>query len=224
GAYGLIVVGAVSFVLLLYWAGLLRWIRVWMLRALCVVAVAAAAVVMLYTGLLLSSMPSVPAWNTFGIPVLFALSSLSCGLSAVMLSAALSGGQAAFAETLRRLMKCDIATIAAEAVALAAYAFACVGMLTQSDSATAVAGAASAARLLAGDLSLGLWGGFALCGLAVPAVLETAALRSAAIGSALGRAEGASASVMLVVSALVLVGACIMRYCVVQAGMHPSVL
>jgi formate-dependent nitrite reductase membrane component NrfD len=40
---------------------------------------------MLYTGLLLAQMVSVDVWHTWLLPVLFTISSLTCGLAAVML-------------------------------------------------------------------------------------------------------------------------------------------
>jgi formate-dependent nitrite reductase membrane component NrfD len=73
------------FVLLLMLAALcgLRLPR-WLLRSSLCLGSLLACSVMLYAGLLLASMVSIDVWHTWLVPLLFVLSSLSCGLAAVL--------------------------------------------------------------------------------------------------------------------------------------------
>ena len=88
----LIVVGAYAVALLVACVAFLAAVRFAYVpvvpRAAVVVvetaAAASGAVVMLYTGLLLQSAVGVALWRTPLVPVLFALSSLSCGIAVLL--------------------------------------------------------------------------------------------------------------------------------------------
>ena len=64
---------------------------------------------------------------------------------------------------------------------------------------------------MAGEAAWLFWGGFVLAGLAVPFALDVA----------LARLRRPRPVIALVTAACVLAGGLIMRYCVVEAGMHP---
>lgn len=150
------------------WGGRTHGIRV----ALEVAALVAAGVTMVYTGLLLHDVHAVPLWTTLWLPVLFALSSLSCGLAVVLGVAQFTGASQMFGSALAKLAGIDVVVVVLEAIAVACVvlsASAGAGFSGQ----TALAAQDSVARLLTGDFVVLFWGGFVVVGLAVPAVAET---------------------------------------------------
>lgn len=173
-------------------------------RRVAAVGAAAALIAIVYTGVLLSGMPSVPLWTSPALPVLFALSALSCGVAAALTVAA-------FAEpnlerlrpALSKLMCADTALIVLEIVA-AALLF----LHVRSNPAAA----ASLASLASGPLSTQFWIGFVLCGLAIPAIMESVPARSAS----------AHRGWCIVASCSVLAGGFFLRFCTVAAGAHLS--
>lgn len=169
------------------------------------VAVVAGCAAMLYTGLLLQSLGGVAFWQTPLIPVLFVLSSLSCGIAAVLASARFVGPLDLPAEHLvRTLVRVDLALIVAEALCAAAL----VGLSLASSHPAA---AASAESLVTGAQSTLWWIGFVACGLAVPLALEVFATRLPL----------PSARTMLALAAVfVLVGGFCLRASLVDAGTH----
>lgn len=173
-------------------------------RLVAAVGAAAALVVVAYTGVLLSSMPSVPLWTSPALPALFALSALSCGVAAAL-------AVAAFAEpdlerlrpALSKLMRADTALIALEIVAAVLLCF---------HARNSPAAAASLAALASGPLAAQFWIGFVLCGLAIPAIMESVPARSAS----------AHRGWCIVASCSVLAGGFFLRLCTVAAGAHLS--
>lgn len=166
-----------------------------MTTALSLCGLAAGFVCMAYTGVLLQDMPSVLFWNTPFLPVLFSVSSISCGISTVM-------GCAAFAETrlpvsapLIELARIDGLLIVSEALVL-------TGMLV----AVMSEAQASVHALVAGDLRWPFWGGVLVAGLALPYGLE----RFVRYGNYRSHA--------LWIAGLILVGGVMLRFCIVQAG------
>ena len=115
-------------------------------RAVEAAAAVVAVVVMLYTGLLLQNTGAVALWSSPLVPVLFLLSSLSCGIAALLLAAYFAPADAGIAWLFRTLARADAVIVVLEA--------------------------ASAQRLAEGDLALWWWVGFALCGLVVPLAVE----------------------------------------------------
>ena len=181
--------------------------------AVCAALALAALAVMLYTGLLLQSLNAVPLWATPWLPALFVLSSLSCGMALVLAAAQLTGAAFAFVTVLGRLAAVDAAVVVLEALVLAAFvgtALAGIGgdfLVDRTDEALA----ASAEALVAGEAAWLFWGGFVLAGLAVPFALDVA----------LARLRRPRPALALVAAACVLAGGLAMRFCVVEAGMHP---
>ncbi len=243
GAYALFFCVVLAVALALVWGGFVRRMSWRMLVALEVALCVCSLVVMAYTGLLLQSLAAVPLWNTVWLPVLFVLSSASCGFALVLGTAQFTGMADVFATALRRAMASDAGMVAAEilvafalvasvsANADAGTAASASAVLADATGATGVTGATgttgvtgvtgvtgtalaaarSAEWLLRGSGAPLFWGGFLGLGLVVPLVAETVALRLRSI----------SANVALGLAACVLAGGFALRWCVVEAGMHP---
>lgn len=155
---------------------------------------------LIYTGLLLSYMPSVDFWNTWLLVALFAISGLTCGIAATgAVGMALAGpsgceGRLDGTRTICALL---------ELVVLAAY-------LMTRFFATGPA-RESVMRLLTGDLAGFFLGGVVLVGVAVPFVCW-----------ALRRMLGPFA-MTLAAGGCTLIGGWCLRYCVVNAAVVETV-
>lgn len=84
------------------WLGVGTW-NVGLVRILLAVAALVATVVMVYTGLLLQSLGAVPLWTAPWVPLLFAVSSLSCGLACTLALAQITGVVFVLSTVLKRL-------------------------------------------------------------------------------------------------------------------------
>lgn len=176
-------------------------------RALQVVVLASGTVVMLYTGVLLYRLGSVPLWSTAWLVVLFAASSLSCGIAVVLL-ALVSQQQddpLRIAHACLTLLRVDLAAVVFEALAALCMA-ACA--LRGADAAVL-----SAQQLLFGSYALWWWA-FIVSGIVVPCALEVLILGN--------RDRMRVASALAIVAIAVLVGGAAMRLAVVGAGGHPQ--
>lgn len=192
-----------------------------------IAALVTALVTMAYTGLLLHDASAVPLWTTPWLPVLFVLSSLSCGLAVVLGVSQLTGSARVFGSAFGRLAGVDVAAIALEAISAGCVIFSArsgAGFGGQ----TALAAQDSVARLLSGDLAELFWVGFVVVGLVAPAAVETLLVfrrrvRQLERGRHFSRLMSPlpSASSTLFAAACVLVGGFALRACVVDAGMHP---
>lgn len=131
--------------------------------AAAVAAIVAGLVTAVYTGVLLGSLPSVLVYRTGVLPVLFLLSSLSCGAAVVFAAASFVDSRLPFGSVLRRLGRADRIIILAEAALLALFVG---GQLA--DEGTK----AGAAALVAGDGAVLFWVVLVLGGLGAPFVLE----------------------------------------------------
>ena len=167
--------------------------------ALAAAGVAAAAITAAYTGVLLESLASVLLWRTPLVPALFVLSSASCGIAVAFLAASFVETRHSYRGPLVWLARVDGGIVVAEAGCLAAFlllAFAGEGT------------AAGARALVAGELAPAFWGALAVCGLAVPLVLERFLT------------HGNSRTQLLWIAALLLVGGFALRWCIVGAGAY----
>ncbi|WP_421572145.1 polysulfide reductase NrfD [Slackia exigua] len=173
-------------------------------RALGVVGIVCGLSIALYTGLLLGSLAAVPLWSSIWLPVLFVLSSLSCGLALLVIYACMTEVFDVFATTLHRLLVSDAVVIMFEALAAAAL-LACA-FLSEYDVARQ-----GAKSLVGGPDAAVFIGGFVLCGVVVPLVLDA--------GSML--VQGNRQARIIVTGAFVLVGGFALRYSLVMAGAHP---
>ncbi|WP_367116881.1 NrfD/PsrC family molybdoenzyme membrane anchor subunit [uncultured Ellagibacter sp.] len=206
GAYALIfcILGATLQALI--WAQMIRRSSVFILRLLCVLTALISLVVIAYTGLLLQSLRSVPLWHNIWLPALFILSSLSCGMGLVMGASLLAGLGSVFGSVLRQIAFFDGLVIALEALSVVTF------LLTTLVSASKTA-VLSGKELVLGSNSGLFWAGFVLLGLVVPLALDYQLCSRQPIRASLGMTS----------AACVLAGGFVMRYCLVQAGVHPGI-
>lgn len=166
--------------------------------ALAVATLIAGLVTAVYTGVLLQGLASVLFWQTALLPVVFALSSLSCGVALALLAAAFVESRRPFVRPLAWLARVDGGLIVLEAACLAAYlVWGFAGEGTR----------AAAEALLAGELAPVFWGGVVAAGLAAPFVMERLLT------------HGNHRSQLLWIAMFVLVGGFALRFCFVQAGL-----
>lgn len=213
GAYALAACVIVSCIAALLWGGFIRFARLWAFRLVGCAQLISAFAVMVYTGLLLWDVRAVPLWSTPWLPALFALSALSCGLALLLAGDRLSEGSRRFPGYARGLAKADLAIVIVEAAVAGGFVVS-VGASGAGGTPTALAAAASLARLLTGDLAVAFWGGFVACGLVAPLLVEAGLMLS-----------GRRAPLVAVgASALILAGGFFLRWCVAEAGAHPAVM
>lgn len=130
---------------------------------IAVIGAVAGFVTAVYTGVLLSSLAAVLAFQTPLLPALFSVSSLSCGLAGVFAALAFTEPRHPHVRPLAVLTIVDSLLILAEFGLLAAYVF---WMLGSGDTSL------GAWDLLAGGARWLFWGGLVVCGLVIPFVLE----------------------------------------------------
>lgn len=186
-------------------------------------AIAVALVVMVYTGVLLQGLTGVAFWRTPLLPLLFALSSASCGVAVVCAMAPFSGVEdVRQQQLLSALARCDAVLIVLEAAVAG-------GLLWWAHGSENAGAQAAFGILTSGNAAASWWLGFMLCGLALPLAVEVAlVLRQGGYlrwHSGAGRAPGVSAAfdmrkMLAIAAALVLLGALCMRWVVVEAGQH----
>ena len=206
GAYALIfcVLGATLQALIS--TRMMQGVNVFFLGLLCVLTAVLSLIVMAYTGLLLQSLRSVPLWHNIWLPMLFILSSLSCGMGLVMGASLLAGLGSVFGSVLRRVAFFDGLVIALEGLSAVAF------LLTTFSSASETAFLSGKELALGSNAGL-FWAGFVLLGLVVPLALDYQLYSRQPIRPSLGLAS----------VACVLTGGFVMRYCLVQAGVHPGI-
>ncbi len=206
GAYALIFCMLGATLQALIWTQMIQRCGGLILRLLCVLTAVLALVVMAYTGLLLQSLRSVPLWHNIWLPVLFVLSSLSCGMGLVMGASLFAGLGSVFGSVLRRVVFFDGLVIALEALSAVAF------LLTTFSSASETA-VLSGKELVLGSSAGLFWAGFVLLGLVAPFALDYQLCSRQSIRPLLGVTS----------AACVLAGGFVMRYCLVQAGVHPGI-
>lgn len=163
------------------------------------IGILSGIVTAIYTGILLQQMASVLFWNSFLLPLLFFLSSLSTGIACVFLAMAFTETRRPFARAVVRLARIDEVIIILEAVCLAVYL-----ALAHSNPATTE----TAQAFLLGDLSAAFWLVLIACGLVLPFVLEWY------ISSDNFRYQ------LLWICLLVMIGGFTLRYCMVEAATY----
>ena len=226
GAWALGLCAALALAAVLLWRGVLA-LPLALVRVLHGALGLAGLVTVLYTGLLLSDMPSVPLWDTPWLVAVFALSGISCGIALVVASAVAGGSLGVFATVARRLLRFDSLVILLEVVALGGWLWAVGTLAASSAEATATGAAAqtSLAALLSGESALWFWAALVVVGLAVPLVLEVLlrATRPRFVAAADRRAKPRALPVAsaLTASLCVLVGGAALRYVAVAAAALP---
>jgi formate-dependent nitrite reductase membrane component NrfD len=161
-----------------------------------------ALATMVYAGLFLAGMVSVDVWRTWLIPLLFVVSSFSCGLAAVLFLEALYRGRGAPGFKVCWTSQFVLGLV--EAVVLVAFL---VERLGSSPTARA-----SIELLLTGEQAVVFWGGVIGIGLLIP--LASHLLVNWIPIDAL----------ILTASVCVIVGGFLIRYCVVGIGLLSPVV
>ncbi|MDR1013995.1 MAG: polysulfide reductase NrfD [Coriobacteriales bacterium] len=143
----------------------------WLRDICCFCMMLFGASVMIYTGVLLSSMKSKPFWNTPALPVLFTVSALSTATALIALTAGMWPATAfAFAPVeahavteviVENLHSIDAVLVITEIVVLVVYVLMMYG-------AGDVTARAVATKWLRGPFALPFWGGMIVVGLFVP--------------------------------------------------------
>ena len=245
GVYGLVVLGALGAVAVAAHWLYLPWLPTGAVRAVEVVVVPVALFVMAYTGFLLQTLGGFSLWKSPLIPVLFTLSSASCGTAVALACCVLFGGGDGAPSYRRVLLRIDGVVVLAEAVAAAVF----LAQLSGSDHA---ATHAAFENLTAGDQAFPWWCGFVGCAVLAPLLVQLALgaaglagrLRNPSRGMlgtpapetvSMGVPASAIASLStadhhgsfgilstLVVAALVLVGGLCLRVAVVDAAEQPQ--
>lgn len=168
GAWALVAFAVSAALLVARKVGLLRFGRGAAL-ATKLFGCASAIVVMVYSGLFLSTIWTLPFLESPLVPVLFICSSLSCGGGVLLMLPLLCGASSRM--LFREIARVDAVLLIAEALALAALL-----ALAMGDQLSGPA----AARLLSGDLALSFWGGLVAAGILVPFALEATLRRPGA--------------------------------------------
>ena len=128
-----------------------------------VAGVLVGAAVMTYTGVMLAGLPSVAAWQTPLLPVLFVMSGLSCGVALCLGCGAFVECRTPLSLPFFGMVRIDSAIIVVETLCLAVY----VAWAFSSPAASA-----AAYGLVGGALRWWFWAGLVVCGLAVPLAME----------------------------------------------------
>lgn len=167
------------------------------LEAICAVL---AAVLMVYTGLYLALMEAVPLWNNAALPVLFALSSFSSGVAAVLLIVPFCRDWTLLSGWIEGLHRVHLAALGLEFLAVIGFFILAVGNPF----------AGPGLERLCGPEDQGTWffAGFVLGGIVVPFGVE-------ALRPVVGRVAPVAVS-----EALCIAGGLILRFCLVLAGSH----
>lgn len=168
--------------------------------------------IMAYTGLFLASMPAVPFWHTFLVPVLFVLSSLSCALVLLAVFVQVTGFETGYKNLAKTATKWDIAVVLLEL--LCSLAFVALAYFVPYEGSFVIV-EQSAYGLLSGDNAWLWWGAFFGLGIFAMLVLDSALLRGEKKKPV--RIWNTLAPVFCA-----LCGGWAMRYCIVMAGMHPA--
>lgn len=215
GTWSIVCCLALVCAMLASWGSVLRC-SVSVVRAMQAVLAGISLFVMLYTGLLLSSIAAVPLWHSVWLPVLFVLSAVSCGIALVIAAAQVAGVARLFRSVVLTLARLDAAIIVFETAALVAFVvFAWADIRASTETHTIAAQAASLDALLQGEAAWAFWGIFVVTGLLVPLFVESFFLTKAS--GLLRPAPSFCAAVC------VLAGGFALRACIVWAGVHPVV-
>lgn len=223
GAWSIILCVMFSSLCLVIWTGVLSISRRFLVIISIITSITSIAVVV-YTGLLLSDIRSIPIWNTPWLVAIFTLSSISCGLALVFFASFISSSMTSFNSTLVRIAKVDAIVILFEAVVVAFCLFtiwnASGGIDGPTDNTTRAA-LDSLESILVGPLALLFWGGFVFVGLVVPFIQDVIIGRyfSASVRICESNAQ---TLFMLATAGCVLFGGVALRMLVIQAAIQPS--
>lgn len=156
--------------------------------------------IMMYTGIMLSTLKAHAFWATPALPVLFTVSAISTGCAAIVLS--IGGWPAAVTMeaieasevVLHTLHTVDIILVVTEFIILMTMVLSFLG-------AGNVTAKKAAKRWVCGSYAIAFWGGMIAVGLVIPFILYVG---------------GSGAASELVAPILVLIGGCLLRFLVVN--------
>ena len=170
------------------------------LRAMTLVC---AVGVMAYTGLLLRDLRPIALWTSLWLPVLFVASSLAGGASLILLASGIVDELPVIAGAmLEKFARLDLVLVLVEVLTCALFFW--------QVTATPL-GAQGVEALLVGRWSALFWGGFVLCGLAMPGLLDVFSLV---------RREKMRPATALVAALCSVAGCFCLRMVLVLAGTH----
>lgn len=169
-------------------------------RILEIVCCALSVFAMSYTGLFLME-GGIPFWNTFALVALFIFSSLSTGISLVLLVDYFVQGKFALLGRLRPIQKAHIACLLLESISLALFIMAAYSNPHAASSLALLVKPHMLANLVVGAVGMGI---------ATPLVLESFSLAFR------------NPRVIPLSDAICLIGGFLLRYCVVVCGVHWS--
>lgn len=178
------------------------------------IGIALGAFVAVYTGMLLMTAGGVPLWDSPLLPCLFTVSAFDTGVALVEVIAVVLSKKDPLAHKAAALMeRIVVVLVVLEVAVLAVFLWS----MLSADPATAAGAAAnySAELLTTGGLSTVFWGMVVACGLAVPLV-------AAIISLAMGKRETRPFMAIGAVGALI--GGCELRFLILAAGVHASIL
>lgn len=167
GVYGLSALGVLGAVTVAAHWLYLPWLPARAVRIVEAATVPLALFVMAYTGFLLQTLGGFSLWKSSLIPVLFVLSSASCGMAVVLVCCVFFGGGDGAFPYRRTLFRIDGAVVLAEAVAAAAF-------LVQLSGSDHGATRAAFENLVAGDQAFMWWCGFVGCAVLAPLLAQLA--------------------------------------------------
>ncbi len=169
-----------------------------------------ALVVAGYTGFLLGVVPTVPLWNNSLLPVLFTISGLSAGLSAVVLAGLLLDRE--HCQHMTFLKKIHLILSANELIVL----FTMLTIVASGGSS----GAESVFMLLTGDYAIAFWIGVVAVGIVFPLIVESAHVFLTKNHTP----SQASYAVSILVEVAVLAGVLMLRLLIVVAAVPISIV
>ncbi len=168
-------------------------------RVMLGIAIAAAALVMIYTGCVMAQSPSIALWHTPLLPMLFMLYGLAGGIDVTMISLAALGKT--YAIDVHLLELAEIVLLVLSIIFIWAY----LGVMSASR-----LGAREAVRMITrGELSFIFWGVVIIVGLIIPLAVTLYAYFI-----------GAPMVITGVTGLLALAGCLFFRYALLRAGVY----
>lgn len=170
---------------------------------LALVAIVVQLTTITYTGVLFSSLPSVIFWMNASLPLLFAVSSLSCGIGLLFFVISFVETRFPFFDSIIWLARADSFFIIIETILLAVMLATTVQIPGSQLSARA---------LISGELSIPFWAAVVVLGLMVPLIMERF------IDYANFRSQ------VLWIGLFLLAGGLVLRFLIVEAGSFDAAL
>ena len=167
-------------------------------------ATLAACCVILYSGVYLSTFPTVPFLHNPIVPVLFVVSALSTGMALLLIFGFVMRDHEDVSEGMASCVSIDLGLLAAEVIVLGVFLWTAVG--------SGEASAESVCTLVSGGQAGLFWFGVVAVGIVVPVILEVLHLR------------GADLVTLVAAAGCVTVGGLCLRYALLLASVRFSAI